>query len=398
MSRIMQTIFYAQSGGVTSVINQSLVGLIRSARQHNMRLLVGLDGIHGLLTESFFDTASLSEEDLSRIAKTPGGSFGSCRRKLKESDHSQIIHSIKKYSFDAIIYQGGNDSQSTLNRINQLCLENQISCQTIGLPKTIDNDLMETDLCPGFGSAARFLTLAARQLCLDLSSMCRDSTKVYIIETMGRHTGWLAASVGLSHQKFYPGPQIILVPERTHSQSDLLSEIEKHVQNDGYCCICVSEGYSPTNLHNHQDSFGHATLQGSGLGLKALIENQCGFKTRLCIPDYLQRSFGLLCSSRDAQQSYMLGEKAIELLLNGCSGHMITIQRHFDHRDWSFSTAPLATIADKERHLPLEYLSVDGWTLSDIGRQYFTWALGPDVLQEMDYFWPHIRHHKSCEM
>lgn len=249
---------------------------------------------------------------------------------------------------------------------------------------------MMTDISPGFASAALFLNIAIRQLCLDLRSMCSDSTKIFIIETMGRHAGWLTASAGLSHSADFPGPQVLLVPEKKQNLSSLLAKIEDCVQKDGYCCIAISEGYSllaPSQI-NDTDAFGNPTLQGSGAQLKRVLGEHLSYKIRLCIPDSLQRSFALLRSEQDALQSFELGQKAIlELNNHGLSGHMLTVKRVLSH--WEYSSTPLSQVALFEKKLPLTYLSPDGWTLSDEGRNYMEWAIGPQIKDLFDLFWPH---------
>jgi len=390
----MKRIFYAHSGGVTSVINASLVGLVRAARTANIEVLIGMNGIRGLIHREYFSSHKLSEKDLEKILHTPGGSFGSCRYKLQNSDFQHVCDHIAQDHIEAIVYQGGNDSQSTLLTLSQYFHTHNIHCRTLGLPKTIDNDLMGTEVSPGFGSAAFFLTLSMRQLCLDLRSMCQDSTKIYIMETMGRHSGWLAASTGLSHTSDFPGPHILCVPEKIHDNHDLLNKIQSCVDRDGYCSIAISEGYQSHEIAHSSaletDAFGHKRLQGSAHTLKDLIDAALHMKTRLCIPDYLQRSCAMMRSDRDVAQSVALGEQAIVALTQSdCDRAMLTIMRDNQALEWHCAHVPLTQVALHEKGLPLEYLSQSGWELSAQGQEYMRWAIGPQIEAVFDTFWPH---------
>ncbi len=390
----VKRIFYAHSGGVTSVINATLVGLIREAHRNHIEVFIGLNGIHGLISRNYISSKSLSEEDLDKIQNTPGGSFGSCRYKPKDLDFQTIFQNIFLDQIDAIVYQGGNDSQLTLYTLT-LYLQNQGNpCRTLGIPKTIDNDLKETDVCPGFGSAAFFLSLSMRQLCLDLRSMCLDSTKVYIMETMGRHTGWLTASLGLSHCERFPGPQIILIPEWPHETEKILQKISDFVKNDGYCAIAISEGYfvDSESLFPTQDAFGNKMLCGSALHLQRLVTKNLSYKTRISLPDYMQRSSAVLRSPRDFTQSYLLGVQAILRLSQEKSfnGLMLTLKKDLRNtQEWSIESVPLAVVAGYENPFPLSYVECDGWQLSSEGRAYMEWVIGPECMGQLAQFWPH---------
>lgn len=396
----MMKIFYAQSGGVTSVINTTLAYLVRSAREQGWEVCLGICGIKGLLRDEWVAASTLSEVDLQQIAATPGGSFGSCRYRISEQETALLCDKIVAHQFDAVIYQGGNDSQLTLLKISQELQSRGLEVPCLGLPKTIDNDLPETDFCPGFLSSAQFLMRGIRQACLDVQSMCEDSTKVFIVETMGRHTGWLTASCGLMHEELFPGPQILLVPEIRQPLEMIAEKINSVVSEDGFCAIAISEGYAPDS-GTMSDAFGHKQLEGSGMFLKQYAQSQLELKTRLCVPDYFQRSFMATASSLDLEVSAALGKAAIELLQHQAgSGQMLTISYDFCASKWGLSQCPLENIAGKERPVPREFFDELGWGLSPSGRHYFK-TLCSDLhtdrtLPGLQLFWPHFLRQKKA--
>lgn len=389
-------IFYAQSGGVTAVINATLASLVQAARTKDLQVCLGLHGIKGLLNEQWVDSATLSESDLAKIALTPGGSFGSCRYSIREDEAAIICDKLAAHGFDALIYQGGNDSQLTLLKISQELRRRHCPTICLGIPKTIDNDLPITAFCPGFPSSAEFLIRGFRGACLDLQSMCQDSTKVFIVETMGRHTGWLTAACGLSHTELFPGPNLLLVPEVRHPLEEILEEVAQQVKQEQFCAIALSEGYAPTS-GTSTDSFGHAQLEGSGLFLKKNIEKHLKLKTRLCVPDYFQRSFFSTANTLDTEISALLGTKAIDYLTEQQpSGHMLTIAPPAaqGNKAWEISSCPLAAVAGQERPLPRDFLDEKGWCLSRAGRGYFSQLLDESLSSDrnlvgLQHLWPH---------
>ncbi len=387
-------IFYAQSGGVTSVINTTLASLIKKAREKNDEVLIGINGIKGALEGKFFNTEYLSEEDINLIKETPGGSFGSCRYKLKEEDLPVIDNFFSANKIDAFVYHGGNDSQDTTLKISKYLSAKGRDILCLGLPKTIDNDLNGTDISPGFSSSARFLNLALRQTCLDVRSMCNDSTKVFIIETMGRHTGWLAASCGVAHTPNFPGPHLLLIPEIKHDSFKIIEKIKENVKIFGFCAIAISEGYQP-DLSN-KDSFGHGQLSNSGQKLYSLVKENLGFKTHLAIPDYLQRSFYTQASDLDKKISTQIAEKAIENLHHGVSDKMIAIKiNQYSPLIYEILTINLDDVANKEKFVPRDYLDEEGFHLSPKGRDYFEALLRQENGMIFPKFWPHFLNQKT---
>ncbi len=392
---MIKRIFYAQSGGPTAVINRSLVSLIDAAHNKNIEILIGCYGIHGLKEKKYVSSHSLSSRDLEKIRNSPGGSFGSCRYFIKDADLPILAQHLKELGCDAIVYQGGNDSQLSLLRMSRYFHSQKMAILSIGLPKTIDNDLAECDLSPGFSSAAFFLAQVFRNLCLDLSSMCRDSTKVYIVEAMGRHSGWLGAAASIAHTPHFPGPQVFIVPELQLNMSALFEKIQFYVRTNGYCAISISEGSSLKNHHFEilKDDFGHVYLEGSGLHLKKLIESQLNYKTRLSIPDYLQRSASFAISNLDKEISDSLGPYCLSLLAAGINEKMITIRRNTQpHQPWHLDTTHLQNVAGQERHIPKNFLDEENFALSAAGLDYFHWALGSQWEDIETRFWPHWSH------
>lgn len=399
----MENIFYAQSGGVTAVINATIVSLIRYARQEKINVYIGINGIKGILKGEVINTALLLDDDLQKILYTPGGSFGSCRYKLQEKDFPIIKDFLVKGKFNAFLYHGGNDSQDTTAKIADYLSAEHPDILCLGLPKTIDNDLYGTDNCPGFGSASKFLNYAFRQVCLDVTSMSEDSTKVFIMETMGRHTGWLTASCGLANQQDFPGPQLLLIPELVHEPEVIADYIESTIAKDRFCAIAISEGYQADTEHvDTLDAFGHKQLQHSGAKLAAWIKIVMGVKVHLSIPDYLQRSFTPCLSKTDFDQAQAIGNYAVYCVKHKV-GHntMISIIRlHDDPYLWSLDHTPLSDIANKEKPVPRHFLSKNGFTLSKEGINYFKPLIVghvqiPDNTESFPAFWSHLIHKKN---
>lgn len=386
-------IFYAQSGGVTAVINATLVGLVRAAQKEGWTICLGLCGIKGLIRDQWVQASELTESDLNKIALTPGGSFGSCRYSITSAEASILCDKIVAHGFDAVVYQGGNDSQLTLLKIAHFLQARGLKIPCLGLPKTIDNDLPETDFCPGFLSSAEFLMRGIRGACLDVQSMCEDSTKVFILETMGRHTGWLTSACGLMHERSFPGPQILLVPEIRQPLEAIEQQISTTVARDGFCAIAISEGYAPDS-GTGSDAFGHKQLEGSGMFLKKHIESTLKLKTRLCTPDYFQRSFIATASVLDLKVSDALGAEAINYLKKGGpSSQMLIVKYDFNAQNWGIEHRPLGAIAGQERPVPREFFESSGWALSSLGRHYFQSLCSSlwenQQLPGLQNLWPH---------
>lgn len=388
-------IFYAQSGGVTSVINTTCAGLLHVAKQNNIEVLIGLNGIHGVFDEKFISSLSLDSEDIELLAKTPGGSFGSCRYKVTEDDHDKILSFIKNYQIDAFVYHGGNDSMDTCNKISKLCQDKGVKSAVIGLPKTIDNDLVGTDQCPGFGSSAKYLNVSFDEASLDITSMYRDSTKVFILETMGRHAGWLAASCGLTRHS--QSNHMLLIPEKKYHLDDIAESIKSHIQRDNFCTIALSEGASlgleQASDKAYKDSFGHVQLGGIGFSMLNWLKNDLNIKSHLAVSDYLQRSAGHCLSKVDFDQAFALGEYVVEALKQRKTGVMLTVVRHSSSPyQWTIGATALEEVANKERLVPDDFINSDH-QLTNKGRQYFSPLIQGQVEQTWEdglpLYWPH---------
>jgi 6-phosphofructokinase len=372
---------YAQSGGVTAVINASAYGVIHTARaypQHINKVYAGKNGIIGALQEELIDTSLESELDLRQLMHTPAGAFGSCRYKLKKdgAEYQRLIEVFKAHDIGYFFYNGGGDSQDTAYKISQLgeTMGYPICC--IGIPKTVDNDLPFTDNCPGFASVAKYVAVSTQEAGYDVASMAASSTKVFILEVMGRHAGWIAAASGLAGSQVSEPPHIILLPEVVFQPALFLDKVNHCVSAYGYCVIVVSEGIrnqegqflSESGL---RDAFGHAQLGGVAPMLAALIKEKLGFKYHWAVADYLQRSARHLASQVDLDQAYALGKAAVEYAVAGHHAVMPVVIREQDEPyRWSVDKVSLATVANQEKKLPPEYIAADGMGITAACRRY----------------------------
>src|SRR3990167_9437659 len=332
-----KNIFYAQSGGVTAVINASACGVIETARQHKNELgkvYAGRNGILGALKEELIDTSKESSKAVQALYHTPGGAFGSCRYKLKSLEQNQreyerLIAVFAAHNIGYFFYNGGNDSQDTAYKVSQIGEKLGYPITCIGIPKTMDNDLPVTDNCPGFGWVAKYAAISIQEASFDVRSMCQ-STQVFIMEVMGRHAGWVAAAGGLAAENSAEGPHIILFPEITFNAEKFLARVKECVQHYGFCSIVASEGTKYANGEfiaadsGSVDAFGHKQLGGTAFALAAMIKNAHGYKLHYAIADYLQRSARHIASKTDLEQSYAVGKKAVELALQGHHSEMVT--------------------------------------------------------------------------
>lgn len=376
--------FYAQSGGVTAVINATACGLIETARQHKNKIskvYAGRNGIIGALTENLIDTNKESAKDIAGLRYTPGGAFGSCRYKLKslEQDRAQyerLIEVFAAHDIGYFFYNGGGDSQDTAHKVSQLSQKMNYPLICIGIPKTVDNDLTYTDNCPGFGSVAKYIAVSIREAGLDVASMSATSTKVFVMEVMGRHTGWIAAAGGLAAETENESPHIILFPEIEFDPEKFLHRVDQVVKKYDYCSIVVSEGIrnkegkflSEAGL---KDAFGHAQLGGVAPVIAQLIKDKLGYKYHWAVADYLQRAARHIASKTDVEQAYALGKAAIEFALKGKSDIMLTIVREpGENYRWSIGETPLEKVANVERKMPRDYITEDGFHITDKCRQY----------------------------
>ena len=330
MKIIRKNAFYAQSGGVTSVINASACGVIESARKNKQyieKLYAGKNGILGALNQDLIDTSFESKSDISNLKYTPGGIFGSCRYKLQDykecsKDYEKLLKVFIAHNIGYFFYNGGGDSQDTTNKISKFCSDKGFDIKCIGIPKTVDNDLPFTDCSPGFGSVGKYTAISTLEAGLDVKSMCETSTKVFILEVMGRHAGWIAASSALASQSRNNPPHIILFPEVVFNEKLFLAKVKETVIKHGYCVIVASEGVKNKKgkflaESGIKDAFGHSQLGGVAPYLSDLIKNKKGYKCHWAVADYLQRSSRHIASKIDVDQAYALGKYAVELAING---------------------------------------------------------------------------------
>lgn len=376
--------FYAQSGGVTAVINSTACGLIQEARRHPDRIgkvYAGRDGIIGALTEDLIDTSLETDEDIARLRHTPGGAFGSCRYKLKsleqhKAQYERLIEVFKAHDIGYFFYNGGNDSMDTAWKVSQIAEKMGYPVVCVGVPKTVDNDLPHTDCCPGFGSVAKYVATSIREAGYDVASMARTSTKIFVLEVMGRHAGWITAACGLASGNPGEPPHILLFPEVPFDPARFLARVDECVKQYGYCTVAVSEGLSDADgkliaESGTKDAFGHSQLGGVGQIVAQLIKDNLGYKYHWALADYLQRSARHLASKTDIEQAHALGVAAVDLALQGKNAVMATIQRLADKPyRWQIGDAPLAEIANVERKMPPEFISPDGFHITEACRTY----------------------------
>ena len=376
--------FYAQSGGVTAVINATACGLIQEARRHPEKIgkvYAGRDGIIGALTEDLIDTSFESDESIARLRHTPGGAFGSCRYKLKSLDqhraqYERLIEVFKAHDIGYFFYNGGNDSMDTAWKVSQISETMGYPVVCVGVPKTVDNDLPLTDCCPGFGSVAKYVATSIREAGYDVASMARTSTKIFVLEVMGRHAGWITAACGLAAENAGEPPHILLFPEVPFDPVRFVARVEECVKQYGYCTVAVSEGLSDAEGRliadsGTKDAFGHSQLGGVGQVVAQLIKDRLGLKYHWALADYLQRSARHLASRTDLEQAHALGVAAVDLALQGKNAVMATIERLADapYR-WRIGEAPLAQIANVERKMPADFITADGFHITDACRRY----------------------------
>lgn len=379
-----KNVLYAQSGGVTPVINASACGLIETARAHRDRIgkvLAAQDGIIGVLQERLIDTSKERKADIAALKHTPGGAFGSCRYKLKSVEQSRreyerLIEVLKAHDVGCFFYNGGGDSADTAYKVSQMGKKLGFPLQCIGVPKTIDNDLPVTDNCPGFGSVAKYVAVSIMEASLDVASMASSSTKVFILEVMGRHAGWIAAAGGLAQRQAGDPPHVILFPEVVFKQQAFLVKVRQAVETQGYCSIVVSEGVRGPDGRflaetGSRDAFGHAQLGGAAPVVAEIVKAGLGYKYHWAVADYLQRSARHIASATDVDQAYAVGVAAVQLALQGKSGVMPVIKRvSNDPYRWRIEEASLGRIANREKMLPKRYITQDGFGITAAARRY----------------------------
>jgi 6-phosphofructokinase 1 len=376
--------FYAQSGGVTSVINASACAVILEARKSAKigKIYAGKNGILGALREELIDTSKESKKFIESLQYRPGGVFGSCRYKLKSiednlKEYERLIEVFKAHNIGYFFYNGGNDSADTALKISQISNKLDYPLQCIAIPKTVDNDLAVTDCCPGFGSVAKYVVTSTIEAALDVESMYESSTKVFILEVMGRHAGWIAGSSCLAQDSHPGAPHIILLPEVTFNQKKFLAKVKETVKKHGFCVIVASEGIKNSKgkflaESDSKDAFGHSQLGGVAPRLAELINKKLQLKNHWAVADYLQRSASHLSSGVDRAHAYEVGKKAVQYALKGLNGVMPIIKRKSSTPyKWEVVPAPLTKIANVEKKLPPGFISKDGLGMTKRARSYF---------------------------
>ncbi len=376
--------FYAQSGGVTAVINTSACGVIETARKYKNRIgrvYAGRNGIIGALTEDLIDTSRESARAIANLRHTPGGAFGSARYKLKgleenRAEYQRLIEVFRAHDIGYFFYNGGGDSMDTAHKVSQLGAQLGYPISCVGVPKTVDNDLPITDNCPGFGSVAKYVAVSTREAALDVASMAKTSTKVFILEVMGRHAGWIAAAAGLAGDTRNDAPHIILFPEVIFDEARFLERVKACVSDNEYCVVVVSEGARRPDGRflaeaDTKDAFGHAQLGGAAAVVAALVRAKLGYKYHYAIADYLQRSARHIASKVDVEQAYAVGKAAVKLALAGENAVMPTIVRKADKPyRWTIGSTPLARVANREKLMPRRFISRDGFAITSACRRY----------------------------
>ncbi|MBL8476846.1 MAG: 6-phosphofructokinase [Methyloversatilis sp.] len=377
-------LFYAQSGGVTAVINATACGVIQAAREQGGRIgkvFAGRNGILGALHEDLIDTSFESDAAIAALRHTPGGAFGSCRYKLKGLDESRahyerLIEVFRAHDIRYFLYNGGNDSMDTAWKVSQIAERLNYPLVCVGVPKTVDNDLVGTDNCPGFGSVAKYVAVSMMEAGLDVASMARTSTKIFVMEVMGRHAGWITAAAGLAARNAGEAPHLLLFPEIPFDQAAFMARVDACVREHDFCAIAVSEGLRGPDgkllaESGTRDAFGHAQLGGVGQQVAELIKAQLGHKYHWALPDYLQRSGRHIASATDAAQAHALGRRAVELALEGRNAVMPAIVRTADSPyQWEIGVAQLADVANHEKMMPRDFISDDGFGMTDACRRY----------------------------
>ena len=376
--------FYAQSGGVTAVINASACGVIEACRKHSDKigvLYAGLNGIIGALEENLIDTSLESDQAIASLRHIPGGAFGSCRYKLQnaldnDSEYQRLIEVFKAHNIGYFFYNGGGDSADTCLKVSQISEDMGYPIQAIHIPKTIDNDLPLTDCSPGFGSVAKYVAVSTKEASLDIASMAVSSTKVFVLEVMGRHAGWIAAAAGLAAQNEDEPPHIILFPEIPFEREQFIALVKKSVAQSGYCVVVASEGvsYADGGLLSGsiaKDAFGHKQLGGVAPALCSMIKHSLGYKYHYAVADYLQRSARHMDSQTDVKQAYAVGRAAVKTALAGKNALMVSIERDLGKAyAWSLGEVPLKAVANREKKMPRAFISDNGFGITQHAREY----------------------------
>ena len=376
--------FYAQSGGVTAVINASACGVIETARKHRTKIgkvYAGRNGIIGALTEDLIDTSRESRAAIRALRYTPSGAFGSCRYKLKgleqnRAQYERLIEVFRAHNIGYFFYNGGGDSADTCLKVSQLSETMGYPIIAVHVPKTVDNDLPVTDCCPGFGSVAKYVATSIREAGFDVASMAKTSTKVFVLEVMGRQAGWITAACGLAAEKEGDAPQVLLFPEITFDEEKFLAKVKESVEQYGYCAVAVSEGIKNADgkflsESGLRDAFGHAQLGGVAPVIASLVKEKFGYKYHWAVADYLQRAARHIASRTDVEQSYAVGKAAVQFALQGHNSVMPTIVRKSSKPyKWAIGMARLEDVANREKNMPRDFISEDGFAITGKCRAY----------------------------
>jgi 6-phosphofructokinase 1 len=379
-----KNILYAQSGGVTPVINATACAIIQTARKYPDQIgkvLAGKDGIIGILREELIDTSRERKNDIDALRHTPGGAFGSCRYKLKgiedsKREYERLVDVLRAHQVGYFLYNGGGDSADTAFKVSQISRKMGYPLQCIGVPKTIDNDLPVTDNCPGFGSVAKYVAVSIMEASLDVESMASSSTRVFILEVMGRHAGWIAAAGGLAQRRDGDPPHVILFPEITFDRDAFLAKVKHAVEHYGYCSVVVSEGVRNADGQflaeaGTRDAFGHAQLGGAAPVVAEIVKSGLGYKYHWAVSDYLQRSARHIASATDVEQAYAVGAAAVNLAVQGKNGVMPVIKRVSNQPyRWKIAETTLGRVANREKLMPRSYITADGFGITPAARRY----------------------------
>lgn len=376
--------FYAQSGGVTAVINATACGVIETARKNKTKIgkvYAGRNGIIGALTEDLIDTSKESAKAIASLRHTPSGAFGSCRFKLKgleenKREYERLMEVFKAHNIGYFFYNGGGDSADTCYKVSQLSKKLGYPIQAIHIPKTVDNDLPITDNCPGFGSVAKYVAVSIREAAFDVASMAKTSTKIFVLEVMGRHAGWIAAAGGLATENTGDAPHIILFPEVEFDEERFMKKVEQSVKKYGYCALVVSEGVKNKEGRflaevGTRDAFGHAQLGGVAPVIAQMIKDKLGYKYHWAVADYLQRSARHIASKTDVSQAYAVGKAAVQMVLKGKNAVMPAIIRKSNKPyKWVIEEADLSKVANVEKFMPKNFITKDGFHITNKCREY----------------------------
>ena len=404
--------FYAQSGGVTSVINATAASVILESKKYKSKIgkvYAGKNGILGALKEELIDTSKESKSAINSLKSTPGGAFGSCRFKLKsfeenKKEYIRLVEVFKAHNIGYFFYNGGNDSADTAYKVSQISKKLGYPINCIAIPKTVDNDLAETDCCPGFGSAAKYIATSTMEASLDVASMSETSTKVFILEVMGRHAGWMAASSALARIDQKDAPHIILLPEVRFNQIKFLNKVKDVVKKNGYCVIVASEGVKNSKgkflaESDRKDAFGHSQLGGVAPYLAGLISQKLNLKNHWAVSDYLQRSARHISSKTDLLHAEAVGVHAVRYAIKGLNGVMpIIVRSKSEKYSWKIIPAPLSKIANVEKKLPNSFISKDGFDVTAKTIKYLKPLIQGEAYPKFKNGIPHSQKLKLVEV